>query len=119
MLRVSLSVILAFMIAGCTGRIQTNPLPEQSKVNLPKNYKSKFNASVDRSLIDEFDRYAKLMLTNSNFDENSFVNHDEDVKINRQYNEAISPKPNINLWQKGLETADKGTKKESRKWKEF
>ena len=56
------------------------------------------------------------MLTNSNFDENSFVNHDEDVKINKQYDEAINPKPNVvNLWQKGLETADKGTKKESKR----
>lgn len=116
MLKISLSVILAFMLVGCTGKIQTNPLPDQSKVNLPKNYKSKFNVGVDKSLLDEFDRYAKLMLTNSNFDENSFVNHDEDVKINKQYDEAINPKPNVvNLWQKGLETADKGTKKESKK----
>ena len=120
MLKICISTILAFMLVGCTGKIQTNPLPDQSKVNLPRNYKSKFNVGVDKSLLEEFDRYAKFMLTNSNFDENSFVNHDEDVKINKQYDEAINPKPNVvNLWQKGLETADKGTKKESKRWKRF
>ena len=106
MLKICLSTILAFMLVGCTGKIQTNPLPDQSK----------FNVGVDKSLLEEFDRYAKFMLTNSNFDENSFVNHDEDVKISKQYDEAINPKPNVvNLWQKGLETADKGTKKESKR----
>lgn len=117
MIKVGLSVALAFLLVGCTGKVQTNPLPEQSEVKLPKKYKSKFEVSVNKALIDEFDRYSRLMLTNQNFDEYSFINHDEELRINAHYKKATNPAPKTNssLWQKGLETADKSGKKEGGK----
>ena len=117
MIKVGLSVALAFLLVGCTGRVQTNPLPEQSEVNLPKKYKSKFHVSVDKNLLDEFDRYSRLMLVNQNFDENSFINHDEDLKIDAHYKEATNPAPKINssLWQRGLETVEKNDKRKGDK----
>lgn len=120
MIKIGLSVALAFMLVGCTGRVQTNPLPEQNEVKLPKKYKSKFEVSVDKALIDEFDRYSRLMLINPNFDEYSFINYDEELKINthhKEHKEMINQasKTNSSLWQKGLETAERSDKKKGEK----
>ncbi|HDX6248317.1 TPA: hypothetical protein RPW15_001474 [Campylobacter fetus subsp. venerealis] len=104
-------IALALFFVGCSGKVQTNPLPKQEEIVIPSKYAKQRNVGINKSLINDFDRYAGLILSNKNFDDESVTNLDEDIKTQENYQEVTNPRPRVNLWQSGLDIAKKKAKK--------
>jgi len=115
MKRLNLVFILVIFFAGCTGRVQTNPLPKQSEVVIPSRYAKAKKVGIQRSVIDEYDRYARLMLSNPNSDENSIEILDENIKVEQNYQKTVVPKQSpksMNIWERGRNIAEQNSKVE-------
>ena len=104
-------IALAIFFVGCSGKVQTNPLPKQEEIVIPSKYAKQRNVGISKSLIDDYDRYAGLILSNKNFDEDSVERLDEDIKTQANYQEITAPRPKVNLWQSGLDIAQTKAKK--------
>ena len=50
---------IVLMITGCSGRVQTNPLPDQNKIYIPKGYKAPKIDVNETALEHDFDRYVQ------------------------------------------------------------
>jgi lipoprotein len=115
MKRLNLVFIFVIFFAGCTGRVQTNPLPKQSEVVIPSRYAKAKKVGIQRSVIDEYDRYARLMLSNPNSDENSIETLDENIKVEQNYQKTVVPKQSprlMNIWERGRNIAEQNSKVE-------
>nr|MBP3724313.1 hypothetical protein [Campylobacter sp.] len=53
-----IAVISAFLLFGCSGKEQTNPLPDQKKFHLP-NSNSNFNNAVLKTQSEEYENYTR------------------------------------------------------------
>ena len=115
MKRLNLVFIFVIFFAGCTGLVQTNPLPKQSEVVIPSRYAKAKKVGIQRSVIDEYDRYARLMLSNPNSDENSIEILDENIKVEQNYQKTVVPKQSpksMNIWERGRNIAEQNSKVE-------
>lgn len=115
MKRLNLVFIFVIFFVGCTGRVQTNPLPKQSEVVIPSRYAKAKKVGIQRSVIDEYDRYARLMLSNPNSDENSIEILDENIKVEQNYQKTVVPKQSpksMNIWERGRNIAEQNSKVE-------
>lgn len=110
-------VVLAFMglfLAGCSGRVQTNPLPDDSKIHLPSGSSFSYQNRISQAQKDDFDRFAYRVLRQKEILE---ISDDEEVLETR--NNAVivqdfglqngKPKPVVkkapkSIWDKGLES---------------
>ncbi|MBR8466478.1 hypothetical protein KDE13_09040 [Campylobacter sp. faydin G-140] len=116
-------LVASLCFTGCTFKTQTNPLPENNEVVLPRNYTFSKEGKISKEAKTDFDRYAKLILTDKNANEDSIQDLDETNFTELHYDKAINPhRYNRNsIWQTGLEiskrelddikTVEKGAKK--------
>lgn len=115
MKRLNLVLIFVMFLTGCSGRVQTNPLPKQSEVVIPSRYAKAKKVGIQRSVIDEYDRYARLMLSNPNSDEDSIETLDENIKVEQNYQKTVIPKQSpksMNIWERGRNIAEQNSKVE-------
>jgi len=61
----TLTLFLTFFI-GCTGRVETNPIPNDKKFVLPIKNKH-YSNTIDKSYIIDFKRFARSKFTNTNY----------------------------------------------------
>ena len=110
MKRLNLVFIFVIFFAGCSGRVQTNPLPKQSEVIIPSRYAKAKKVGIQKFIIEDYDRYARLMLSNPNSDENSIEILDENIKVEQNYQRAVVPKQqtpkSMNIWERGRNIAE-------------
>lgn len=106
----SLSVIMV----GCSSKVQTNPMPNQSKINVPNNYTATKNGKINEIVKKDFDDYAKLILLNKNADADSVIDYKERSFANLEYDKVANPNKYIkrnNIWQTGLDISNRELKK--------
>lgn len=115
MKRLNLVFILVLLFAGCSGRVQTNPLPKQGEVVIPSRYAKAKKVGIQKSVIDDYDRYARLMLSNPNSDESTIEALDQNMKVEQDYQKTVVPKQipkSMNIWERGRNIAEQNSKVE-------
>lgn len=65
--------LVVFIVCACTGKVQTNPLPQSSRWVVPPNYTMNLKREVDLEQIESFDIAAEsiLMRTSRSIDNKS------------------------------------------------
>ncbi|QKF93222.1 hypothetical protein [Campylobacter sp. CCUG 57310] len=103
--------LFAFVLVGCSGKVQTNPLPSQTETKIPRNYQFKQSGEIDKELLEDFNDYAKMIFSDKNSNDESISVFKEQQKTEENYQEIINPSPTpVNLWQSGLDVANKAKK---------
>ena len=94
---------LAFLLFGCSGKVQTNPLPDDKVFHLPKNREYQ-EPSVSKKQKDDFNEYA-----GSFFGKNGLNEIMDNVKEQAQVKqtEIENFKKSNNIWGAGYERAKK------------
>lgn len=108
---------LAFLLFGCSGKVQTNPLPDDKVFHLPKNREYQ-EPSVSKKQKDDFNEYAGSFFGKNGLNE-IMDNSDEEVE-NRvkekvyvkeqaqvKQTEIENFKKSNNIWGAGYERAKK------------
>ena len=110
------TAIISMLLTGCSLKTQTNPIPNESKINIPSNYEVIKNGVISQNVKDDFDRYAMLLLTNKNYTARNIENIDEENIVNLYYDKAINPHlyNRDNIWQTGLDIANRSFKKDNK-----
>lgn len=113
MKKLILLTITGIFLVGCSGRVQTNPLPDDSKIHLPSGTSFSYQNRISQKQKDDFDRFAYLVLRQKEILQ---VSDDEEIEISN--NSVVvqdfglqngKPKPVIkkvpkSIWDKGLES---------------
>ena len=114
MKKIILLAITGLFLVGCSGRVQTNPLPDDSKIHLPSGSSFAYENRISQAQKNDFDRFAYRVLRQKEILE---ISDDEEV-IETSNNAVIvqdfglqngKPKPVVkkapkNIWDKGLES---------------
>lgn len=109
-----LTAMVTLFLVGCSGGVQTNPLPDDSKIHLPSGSSFSYQNRINQKQKDDFDRFAYRVLRQKEILE---ISDDEEV-IETSNNAVIvqdfglqngKPKPVVkkapkNIWDKGLES---------------
>lgn len=110
-----LFVCLAYVLVGCSGKVQTNPLPDEKVFHLPKNQEYK-NPSVSNKQKESFDEYASSFFGRNGYNE-IMDNSDEEVdniikervytkeQTRAKQAEIANTKKSNNIWGVGYERA--------------
>jgi hypothetical protein len=53
--------LVLFFTVGCSGRVQTNPVPKQSEITLPKNYDMGLNDVISEDIIHDFEVFIETI----------------------------------------------------------
>jgi hypothetical protein len=48
-------------MAGCSGKVQTNPIPKQSDITLPKNYEMGLNNNISEDVIRDYELFIETI----------------------------------------------------------
>lgn len=110
---------LAFLFFGCSGKVQTNPLPDDKVFHLPKNREYQ-EPSVSKKQKDDFNEYAGSFFGKNGLNEimdNSDEEVEEDVRVREKVyvkeqaqvkqTEIENFKKSNNIWGAGYERAKK------------
>jgi len=60
MKQLSIFFILIFMV-GCTGRVQTNPVPKEEETTFPRNYDMSLKGSVPSGIIKDYEAFIETI----------------------------------------------------------
>jgi hypothetical protein len=52
--------ILLFLV-GCTGRVQTNPVPKDEEIALPKYYDMNLKSTLSPSIIKDYEAFIEII----------------------------------------------------------
>ncbi|MDR1285367.1 MAG: hypothetical protein LBJ88_04115 [Campylobacteraceae bacterium] len=63
--------LVLFFIVGCSGRVQTNPVPKQDDITLPGNYDMKLNDTVSGSAIRDYEVFIETIFAKPKDDSRS------------------------------------------------
>jgi len=75
---IAILILFVAVFNGCSGRVQTNPLPKENNLHLP-NYQFSFDNNVGSTSIAELNEYAKREFSGANTNTN--INSDEAKNI--------------------------------------
>ena len=97
---------------GCSGRVQTNPLPDESKIHLPTGSSFSYQNKISQRQKDDFDNFANRVLRQGQILEiteddetihnNTIIVQDYGLKQGKPV-EVKKPLPKT-IWDKGLES---------------
>lgn len=90
--------LAAFLFAGCTGKVQTNPIPDDNKFNLPNAKKFTYENNVSGDYIIDFQRFANAKLKDGNYLSQELLEKKQNI-----YNSNNESK----LWNTGYKKANR------------
>jgi hypothetical protein len=53
--------LVLFSIVGCSGKVQTNPVPKQNDMTLPKDYEVDLNNNIIEDVIRDYENYIEII----------------------------------------------------------
>lgn len=57
-----IATIILLFVYGCSGKVQTNPIPEQNEVYVPKDYVMNLRSDIPKEVIKDYDLFVRKML---------------------------------------------------------
>lgn len=110
-------VVLAFVglfLVGCSGRVQTNPLPDDGKIHLPTGSSFSYQNKISQARKDDLDRFAYRILRQKEIleisDDEEFLETNNNVVITQNFKpqnikqKLATKKAPKSIWDKGLES---------------
>jgi len=61
-MRYFIATIIIFFFYGCTGKVQTNPVPEQNEIYVPGSYEMTLKNDIHKDIMKEYDLFVKKTL---------------------------------------------------------
>jgi len=61
MKHVGIFLILLLFIVGCTGRVQTNPVPKEEDMALPKYYDMNLQSTISPNIIRDYEDFIEIV----------------------------------------------------------
>lgn len=61
-MRYLVATVIILFFYGCTGKVQTNPIPEQNEIYVPKNYEMTLREDIPKEVIRDFESFVKKTL---------------------------------------------------------
>lgn len=114
MKRVITIAFLGVFLVGCSGRVQTNPLPDDSKIYLPNGSSFSYQNRISQKQKNDFNSFAYRVLKNKENVEINDIDEDLDTTNNvilvqdfGVQNGKPKPQPKQEpkiIWDKGLES---------------